>query len=157
MNFFHYSRISLSIPQKKYQARVPTILMPSTFHIALLNCYTPNCQGYPKSRPGVIGLASSTLQSQPIRKSCPWFSVFFVFSDKISFLAKRSTFAHSMSYIFWMLLFQRLILAIKTLFERPMGHHIFAYTVGCICKLNLTLRRIHFAFWDLLLKGLWNL
>ena len=31
----------------KYQARVPTILMPQTFPIASLNRYTPNFSGVP--------------------------------------------------------------------------------------------------------------
>ena len=46
-----------------------------------------------------------------------------------------------MFYIFWKLLFQRIIWAIKkTLFEHPKRRQIFASTVGRICKLNLTLR-----------------
>ena len=32
------------------------------------------------------------------------------------------------------------LIAIKTLFEHPSRRHIFANTVGRICKLNLTLR-----------------
>ena len=41
-------------PPKKYQARVRSILMPLTFHIASLNPYTPiwgpqSFQGYPRS------------------------------------------------------------------------------------------------------------
>ena len=41
---------------------------PPTLPIATLNRYTPNFSGGAKSGPGVIGLPSSTLQSQPIRK-----------------------------------------------------------------------------------------
>ena len=63
-----FHRSPCPYPQKKYWARVPTILMPPTFPIAGLNRCTPKFQGGPKSRPGVIGLASSTLQNQPIQK-----------------------------------------------------------------------------------------
>ena len=72
-------------PKRKYRARVPTILMPPTFPIASLNRYTKNFQGGPKSRTGVICLASSTLQSQPIRKVVYDFRCFLFFLDKISF------------------------------------------------------------------------
>ena len=52
-----------------------------------------------------------------------------------------------MSYIFWKLLFQRLILAFNESFLsilHPTRRQIFANTVGRICKLNLTLRRNYF-------------
>ena len=67
-------------PKKKYRARVPTILMLPTFPIASLNHYTS--KGGPKSRPGVIGIAFSTLKSQPIQKVVHDFRCFL---DKISF------------------------------------------------------------------------
>ena len=56
-------------PQKKFRALVRPILMSPTFHIANLNQYTPKFSGYPKSWPGVIGLASTTLQSQHFQKA----------------------------------------------------------------------------------------
>ena len=45
---FHFSLISLFVPEKKYWARVPTIMMPPTFPIASLNRYTPNFSGVPQ-------------------------------------------------------------------------------------------------------------
>ena len=114
---FRFSRISLSVPQKKYRARAPTILMPQTFPIASLNRYTPNFSGGPKRRPGVISLPSSTLQSQPIRKVVHDLGALrCFFFDKISFPGQTVHFAYSMSYIFWKLLFQQLILAINKSF-----------------------------------------
>ena len=53
----------------------------------------------PKSRPDVIGLASSTLQSQPIQKVVHDFRC-VIFLDKISFPSQTVNLAYSMSYIF---------------------------------------------------------
>ena len=51
-----FSPISVAAPKKLPTAS--SISMPPTFHIASLNCYTPKFSGGPKSRPGVIVLAS---------------------------------------------------------------------------------------------------
>ena len=60
-------------------------------------------------------LAYSYSQSQETPESCPPKMAVFrcFFGRKKVFLAKRSTFTYSMSYIFWKLLFQPLILAIS--------------------------------------------
>ena len=61
-------------------------------------------QGYPKSRPVVNGLASSSSQTQRSSFLSPQKGRFRVFFwAKSIFLAKRSTFAYSMPYIFWKL------------------------------------------------------
>ena len=71
-------------------------------------------QGYPKSWPGVIGLASSTLQSQHIRKVVHHFRCFSrFFLDKIDFPDKTVTFAYSTSYIFRKLLIWRFLWAVR--------------------------------------------
>ena len=62
------------------------------FHIDFLNSecvriswvLAQSFQGYPKSQPGVMGLASSTLQSQPIQKVVH-FGVFRFYFDKTTF------------------------------------------------------------------------
>ena len=61
-------------------------------------------QGYPKSRPVVNGLASSSSQTQRSSFLSPQKGRFRVFFwAKSIFPAKRLTFAYSMPYIFWKL------------------------------------------------------
>ena len=73
--------------------------MPPTFPIAGLNRCTPKFQGGPKSQPGVIGLASSTLQSQPFRKVVHGFGVFgFRFSRPKGQLLPIACHAYSERY-----------------------------------------------------------
>ena len=75
---FRFSLISLSVPQKKVSGS-GTHNFDAT-DLPNLNGYTPNISGGgPKSWPGVTGLASSTLQSQPIRKVVHDFRRFLVF------------------------------------------------------------------------------
>ena len=45
---FRFSLISLSVRKKKLRARVCSILMPPTFHIASLNRYTPKFSKLPQ-------------------------------------------------------------------------------------------------------------
>ena len=44
-----FTDFCLRLQKKKYQARVPTILMPQAFPIASLNRYTPNFSWAPNS------------------------------------------------------------------------------------------------------------
>ena len=127
---FRFSLISLSVTLKKSielvypqfwchrpsQQLVWTVI-PQTFH------------GGPKSRPNVKGLAYSTLQSQPTWKVVHDFRRFYVFFFyKISFSGPTVNFGLFMSYIFWKLLFQRLILAIHKPFLSILRFVRFLFT-----------------------------
>ena len=88
-------------------------------HVPVLSFhdFSYSFQGYSKSWPGVKRLASWSSQSEvmPIFVRSRW-PFLGVFSTRSFFPAKRSTFTYSMSYIFWKLLVQRLILAINQVF-----------------------------------------
>ena len=91
---FHFWLISLSIPPKKVSNSC-TLNFDATDlpHSYVVWTVIPqNFQGYPKSRPSVIGLAASTLQSKPIPKVIHDFWCFLVFFDRISFPAQTVNF-----------------------------------------------------------------
>ena len=92
-------------------------------------------QGQPNSWPRPNSLAYSSSQSQETSESCPPRKAVFwcFFGRKKVFPAKRSTFTYSMSYIFWKLLFQLLILAIKNYFLSNLrGVRILLTHCNCI-------------------------
>ena len=92
-------------------------------------------QGQPNSWPRPNSLAYSSSQSQETSESCPPRKAVFwcFFGRKKVFPAKRSTFTYSMSYIFWKLLFQLLILAIKNYFlSNQRGVRILLTHCNCI-------------------------
>ena len=101
---FHFWLISLSIPPKKvsnsFTLNFDATDLPHSY--VVWTVIPQNFQGYPKSQPSVISLASSTLQSQPIRKVVHDFRCFLVFFWHNRFSrAKLSTLhSYSESYCF---------------------------------------------------------
>ena len=93
--------------KEKFWPRVSSVLMPPTFHIASLNCYTPKFSE--------VDLVSFHRRSVPSKVSISEklfiISVFFGFflGTKLNFPAKPSTFAYSMSYTFGKLLISQFI------------------------------------------------
>ena len=84
-------------PAKKQSPVLKSLLMPLTFHIASLNRYTPKFSGVPQKWPGINSLASRSSQSEVMPIFCRWKTLFCFFWTKKVFLAKRLTFAYSMS------------------------------------------------------------
>ena len=72
--------------QKKFRARVHSILIPATFHIASLNCYTPKFSGEPKMLTWYNFVGVQHPRKSACLKNCPLFWCFlFFFVDKIEF------------------------------------------------------------------------
>ena len=87
-----------------------SILVPSTFHIASLKRYTPKFSGAPQKLTWCQPFGVQVLPKSGNSYSCTQKKLFLrCFCTKSIFLAKRSIVAYSIPYIFWKLLFQRLI------------------------------------------------
>ena len=88
-----------------------SILVPPTFRLASLKRYTPKFSGAPQKLTWCQQFGVQVLPKSGKSDLCPSkigdFEVFFC--TKSIFLAKRSIVAYSIPYIFWKLLFQRLI------------------------------------------------
>ena len=96
MKKFGFSRISLSVPPKKYRAHEPAILIPPTFPVASLNSCTPNFSGGAYKLTWCHGVwppeLSKVSLSEKLSKILGVFRCFF-FVDKISFPGQTVHFA----------------------------------------------------------------
>ena len=90
VKYFSFWLISLSVRKKRSGLVYAQFWChrPSTYLVWTI--IPQSFQGYRKSWPGVIGLASSTLQSRPFQKVVHDFRCFFV--DKISFPSQTVNF-----------------------------------------------------------------
>ena len=89
-----------------------SILVPPPFHIASLSVIPQSFQGGPRSWPGVNGLASMSFQSvRFVHTKIANFEMFFCTTS--IFLAKWSIVTYCTPYLFWKLLFWRLIWHIR--------------------------------------------
>jgi len=127
--------------EKMLRARVRSILMPPTSHIASLNRHTPKFSGVPQKLTwcwpfSVQGLPKSG-NNQNHQNSRFW----GVFCTKSIFLAKRPIFPFSMSHIFWKLFGLRVnLIYLGTIYVNPVTRQIFRISWNLVLLYSLNIK-----------------